>query len=64
LPNPPAVVGDDPVTGGEQDVLLLLPRRPVEGIAVDQDHGLPRAVVVVVELDDSGVLSPDTDSGH
>jgi hypothetical protein len=51
VPEPTAVVGDHTLTGIEEHGDLLLPGVAVEGIAVDQHHGLPRAMVLVVELD-------------
>jgi len=45
LPEAAAVICDDPVPGREQDALLLLPRMPVERVAVDQHDRLPGSVV-------------------
>jgi len=45
------VVGDDPVAGLQQDGKLFLPRSTAQWVSVDQDNGLPRAVVFVVKLD-------------
>ncbi|MGX1120470.1 hypothetical protein RKD37_005833 [Streptomyces ambofaciens] len=59
-----AVVGDDAVAGGEQLARLALPAVAVERVAVDEDDGLTRALVLVVELDRRAVLVPDGYVSH
>ena len=51
LAEPAAIVGDDPVSGLQQDQDLLVPGPAAERIPVDQHDGLARAVVLVVDLD-------------
>jgi len=58
------VIGDDAVPGTEQGRLLLLPGAPVGQVAVDQDDGRARPVVLVMDPDVSGVLPADRDIRH
>src|SRR5262249_25301913 len=50
--------------GVEQHRDLLVPGAAAQRISVDQDDRLSRPVVLVVELDMSGVLLSDLDVGH
>jgi hypothetical protein len=59
-----AVVGDDAVPGREELAGLALPAVAVERVAVDEDDGLPLALVLVVELDGGAVLGSDGDGAH
>jgi hypothetical protein len=59
-----AVVGDDAVSGVQQDAFLLFPGVPVQWVSVDQDNRLPGAVILVVEVDVVGVFFSDGDDGH
>jgi len=61
---PTSVVADHAVPGGEQLALLALPRVPVQRVAVDQNDGIARPVVVVVDLDVLVVLDSDVDERH
>ncbi len=61
---PTAVVGDDAIALCEQLAGLALPAVAVERIAVDQDDGLTRSLVFVVELDRGAVLVADGDVTH
>jgi hypothetical protein len=56
--------GDDPVAGLQQGRDLLVPGPAAERVSVDQDHGLARAVVFVVDLDVGGVFPVDGNRGH
>jgi hypothetical protein len=58
------VVGDDPVSGFQQDRNLLVPGAAAKRVAVDQHYGLAGAVVLVVHLDVGAVLSSDFDKWH
>ena len=46
-----AVVGNDPVTRIQEDGNLLLPGSTAQGVSVDQNNRLARAMVFVIELD-------------
>ena len=64
VPEPAAVVGDDPIPLGEELARLALPAVAVQRVSVDEDDRLPRAVVLVVELDRGAVLVSDGDESH
>jgi hypothetical protein len=55
---------DDPVAGGQESGLLLLPRIADGQVAVHLDNGQARAVVLVVQTDLAGVLPADSDEWH
>src|SRR5580700_153242 len=59
-----SVVGDDPVTSLQQDGKLFLPRSATQWVSVDQDNGLPRAVVFVVKLDVARIFFSDSNVRH
>ena len=50
--------------GGLKRGALPLPRRATERKAVDEDDGLPGALILIVELDVRGVLAADGDGAH
>lgn len=58
LPESAAVVGDDPVARLQQGRALLLPRVPIERVAVDEHDRLSLSVVLVIEIDVRAVLGP------
>ena len=64
LAEPPSVIGDDPVARLQQDGKLFLPRSAAQGVPVDQDNGLPRAVVFVVKLDIARIFFSDRNVRH
>src|SRR2546426_502315 len=64
LPEPSAVVGDDPVTRVQQVRRLLLPGSAAQRPPVDQNDGLARAVVFVVDIDRCRVFLADRDGTH
>ena len=59
-----AVIGDDAVSGLQQDTFLLLPGVSVQWVSVDQDDRLPGAVILVVDVDVVGVFLANGDRGH
>ena len=64
LPEPAPVIGDHPAAGVQQHRELPVPRAAAEGIAVDQDDGRSRAVILVVEVDRPRVLLTHRDVRH
>src|SRR5580704_15476550 len=58
------VIGDDPVPSLQQDGKLFLPRSTAQWVPVDQDNGLPRAVVFVVKLDVARIFFSDRNVRH
>jgi hypothetical protein len=64
LAEPAPVVGDDPVSGLQQDRDLLVPGTAAERVAVDQHDGPAGATILVVDLDVGAVLSSDFDKWH
>jgi hypothetical protein len=58
------VVGDDPLTRIQEDRHLLFPRSTTQWVSVDQDNGLPRAVVFVVKLDVARIFFSDVNIWH
>src|ERR1700759_4001310 len=63
-PESAAIVRDDAVAGVPQDGHLPVPSPATERIPVDQDDGLTRTVVLVVDFDVGGVLSANDDFRH
>src|SRR5262245_34207779 len=59
-----AVVRDDAVAALEKRRKLFLPGASRERPAVNQDHRLPRAVVLVIEVDRARVFLSDRHVGH
>jgi hypothetical protein len=64
LAEAPPIVSDDAVSGGEQFPRLTLPAVTVQRISVDQNDGLTRALILIVELDRGAVLVADGDVSH
>jgi hypothetical protein len=52
------------VTRGQKHRDLLLPGSAAQGISVDKDYGLTRAVVLIVEIDVAGVFLTDSNVWH
>src|SRR6266853_100513 len=61
---PSAVIGDDAVPLSEKLWDLLLPRSTAQWIPVDQNYGVTRAVIFVVEIDLAGVFLTDINVWH
>ena len=59
-----AVIGDDTVTCGQKRCDLLLPGSAAQGISVDKDYGVTRAMIFIVEIDVTGVFFTDSNVGH
>jgi len=59
-----AVVGDDAMPCIEKRGDLLLPRRSVQWIAVNEEHRIAGAVVFVIETNFGGVFLACCDVGH
>src|ERR1700735_4883068 len=59
-----AVVGDHPVSGGEQGGFLFFPRVPVQRVPVDQDDRGTGPVIFVVDPDSGCVLPSDSHVRH
>jgi hypothetical protein len=64
FPEPAAVVRNDSITRIEQSQKLLVPRASALWIAVDENHGRTRTVILVVQIDRSRVFYADCDGGH
>jgi len=64
LAKSPAVIGDDAITGFQKNGYLPLPGAPAQRITMDQDHRLPSAVVLIVEINVAGVFLADSNVGH
>src|SRR5690349_4395654 len=60
----PAIVRDDSVSGIHQSGELLLPGSSAQGVSMDQNHGLTRSVVLIIELDAAGVFFSDCHIRH
>jgi hypothetical protein len=61
---PAPIVGDHPVAGFQQHRDLFVPGAAAEGVAVDQHHRWPGAVVFVVQGNRPRVLFTDRQIGH
>src|ERR1700688_58423 len=61
---PSAVVGDDAATRCQKHRQLLFPGSAAQRISVDEDHGVTRAMVFIVEINLSGVFFSDVNVGH
>jgi hypothetical protein len=59
-----AVVGDDAATRCQKHWQLLFPGSAAERISVDEDYGVTRAMVFIVEINLSGVFFPDVKVWH
>src|SRR5215469_6695977 len=59
-----AVVGDDALTRLQKDRNLLLPGCTVERVAMDQNYRVTGPVVLVIELDVTGVFFTDRNIRH
>src|SRR5262249_47880802 len=59
-----AIIGDDAVAGGQKRRHLLLPGSATEGTSVDEDNRDARAVVLIIEIDISGVFLSDRGVWH
>src|SRR6516225_11149176 len=64
IPEPAPVVGDHPVPGCQQGRDLPVPGAAAKWVAVDQHHWRPRPVILIVQVDGTGVLGADTDIRH
>ena len=60
----PSVIRDNPVTRIDKGRHLPFPGPTVQRIAVDQNHGLPAAVILEVEIDFLIVLGTYRDKRH
>ena len=64
LAKPSAVVGDDTVTRSEKHWDLLLPGSTAQRISMDQDYGITRAMIFIVEFDLAGIFLTDINVWH
>ena len=64
LTEPPAVVGDDTVTGIEQNWELFLPGGTTQWIAMDQYDWFTRTMILVKEINTPRVFLTDNNDWH
>jgi hypothetical protein len=56
LAEPSAVISDHPVTRSQKHRELLLPGGTVQRISVDQNYRIARAMILIVQIDVTGVF--------